>query len=318
MKSNKKDILFSIIIPTYNRHILLKKTLDSILNLDYNPHRFELIVIDDKSDDDSMNLLESFKDHIPNYSIIQNTENKGVSFSRNTGIKESVGTILVFIDDDCIVSKNILKTLEGIYHENPEIVSCGVKITSFNEENIIARFINRFHTYGMNSGFIPTSDNKKIREYMEQPNGLSIVHGCSSSHNSIKKMILEELGGYDEQFPKAAGAEDIELNIRINERHNMYVTDEANIKHVYNTSLFKMLRQFYNYGRSGRYFRKMLDERKKTLPVRERIAYKIHYVQAISDKVGNNNLEKLIVLILTLLSELALYSGELRSIINSK
>jgi len=91
----KKDNLISIIIPTYKRVIKLKKALNSILKQKYD--NWEAIVIDNKSNDGTKELVKEYNDKIFFYEI----ENNGIiAKSRNFGISKAKGNYLAFLDSD--------------------------------------------------------------------------------------------------------------------------------------------------------------------------------------------------------------------------
>ncbi len=87
------EVNFSVIIPTFNRADVLKRAVDSVLNQTYK--KFELIVVDDGSTDQTKELLEKYND----IRIITQV-NKGVSAARNTAIKKSNGNWICFLDSD--------------------------------------------------------------------------------------------------------------------------------------------------------------------------------------------------------------------------
>lgn len=105
------NIEVSVIVPVYNCGQYIGKTLDSIINQDFD--NFEIIVIDDGSTDNSLDVInDSLKDTvIPNKIIHQ--ENAGVSVARNRGIDASNGNYLVFVDADDYVLPNHLSELYG-------------------------------------------------------------------------------------------------------------------------------------------------------------------------------------------------------------
>lgn len=86
----------SAIVPTYNRANVLPRALDSILSQTYDD--IELIVVDDNSEDDTRTIVESYSD--PRVKYIRHETNKGANSARNTGIKESNGDYIAFLDDD--------------------------------------------------------------------------------------------------------------------------------------------------------------------------------------------------------------------------
>ncbi|MFO8108955.1 MAG: glycosyltransferase family 2 protein [Thermoplasmata archaeon] len=86
----------SVIIPTYNRSKVLVKAVESVLNQTYE--NFELIIVDDKSKDDTADTVEQFKD--PRIKYHRNEINLGGSGSRNVGIELAKGEFIAFLDDD--------------------------------------------------------------------------------------------------------------------------------------------------------------------------------------------------------------------------
>ena len=104
MEKNKIDL--SIIIPLYNAEKYIYETLESVIN-NIQKYNYEIIVVNDNSTDDSINIIESM--NISNLKIINNIENMGVSFSRNIGIKNSVGKYITFLDSDDTITNFIRK-----------------------------------------------------------------------------------------------------------------------------------------------------------------------------------------------------------------
>lgn len=103
------NIKVSVIVPVYNAGEYIGKTLDSIISQDFDS--FEVIVIDDGSTDNSLEIINNtLKDSNVSHKIIHQ-ENAGVSVARNAGIDESEGDYLVFVDADDYVSQNHLSSL---------------------------------------------------------------------------------------------------------------------------------------------------------------------------------------------------------------
>lgn len=103
-------VILSIIVPNYNKGIKLKRCLDSIAK-QINSY-IEVIIVDDCSDDESMEILKKYND----FKILRNNDNSGVSYSRNMGIEVARGEYITFIDSDDVVFDNyvdvILKKIE--------------------------------------------------------------------------------------------------------------------------------------------------------------------------------------------------------------
>lgn len=104
---NKQELV-SIVIPTYNRAYILSRAIESVLNQTYR--NIELIIIDDGSTDNTEEIVKNFSD--PRIKYIRHSENRGIPFSRNTGIKNSKGDFIAFLEsDDEYLPKKIEKIM---------------------------------------------------------------------------------------------------------------------------------------------------------------------------------------------------------------
>ena len=110
-----KDLI-SIIIPVYNVEKYLRKCLDSVINQSYN--NLEIIIINDNSTDNSLNILLEYKKLDSRIKVINLEKNKGVSYSRNIGIDNSNGEYITFIDSDDYVEIDYIETLYNLIKEN--------------------------------------------------------------------------------------------------------------------------------------------------------------------------------------------------------
>ncbi|WP_273827524.1 glycosyltransferase family 2 protein [Providencia rettgeri] len=88
--------LVSIIMPCYNSGQYIKDSIQSVLNQSYE--HFELIIIDDLSTDNSIEIITSFND--VRIKLIQLTQNGGAGVARNTGIEAAQGRFIAFLDSD--------------------------------------------------------------------------------------------------------------------------------------------------------------------------------------------------------------------------
>ncbi|MCS8563943.1 glycosyltransferase family 2 protein [Pediococcus pentosaceus] len=112
----------SIILPTYNHGIYLRKTIDKILNIDYD--EIELLIVDDGSEDSTGQILTEIND--PRVKVFRN-ENHGVSFSRNMGLDLAKGEYIWFVDDDDDFIDTLIKqSIDKIKENQADLVMFGV------------------------------------------------------------------------------------------------------------------------------------------------------------------------------------------------
>lgn len=96
MQNRNSDPLVSIVAPMYNLEEFIYETITSVLNQTYS--NFELILVDDRSQDNTVNVVRNFDDN--RIKLILNEKNIGAGETRNIGIRESKGDFIAFLDAD--------------------------------------------------------------------------------------------------------------------------------------------------------------------------------------------------------------------------
>lgn len=112
--------LVSVVIPTFNRGDLIPQTLESVLNQTFQD--FEIVVVDDGSTDDTEIILSDLTDRRVRY--IRNEWTGMPSVNRNTGIRESSGRYVAFVDSDDLWSPEKLEVQVGLLEARPDIQWC--------------------------------------------------------------------------------------------------------------------------------------------------------------------------------------------------
>lgn len=107
----------SVIMPTYNNGAKLKRTIDSVLNQTMNNKEYELIIVDDHSNDngETMEVIKEYKNSIRFKQLKKNSGNASVP--RNTGLKMSKAEYVFFLDSDDYIHE---RTLEDLYNYGKE------------------------------------------------------------------------------------------------------------------------------------------------------------------------------------------------------
>ena len=194
-------MLVSVIIPVYNRSAYLPTAVKSVLNQTYK--NFELIIVDDCSDDETyFSIMPFLKDSRLTYYFLK--KNHGVSYARNFGIKKSKGELIAFLDsDDYWLPQKLEKQIKFLIERKLSICQ--------TEEIWIRRgkFVN------------PKKKHKKIDgDIFEKSLELCIV---SPSAVLIKKEVFDKIGYFDEHMP---ACEDYDLWLRISLHYKVGLLSE--------------------------------------------------------------------------------------------
>ena len=178
----------SVIIPTYNRAQRLKKAIDSVLA---QSHRnFELILVDDGSDDNTAELIDKYNADI----VYIRQENRGPAAARNRGIEKAHHNLLAFLDSDDWFAENKLETQIEAMDQNPSyLISHTDEIWYRN-----GQLLNQKLKHKKNSGDI-------FGQSLE-------LCAVGMSTIMIRKEIFERYGLFDEEYPCC---EDYEFWLRI-------------------------------------------------------------------------------------------------------
>lgn len=119
----------SFVICTYNRAQYLQDTLQSLLENEADPNRFELLIIDNNSSDETPDIAHTFIDNYPNHDIQYIKEpQQGLSFARNRGIKEAKNPIITFLDDDISTDIDFINNWLHFFDTHPNAQCAGGKI----------------------------------------------------------------------------------------------------------------------------------------------------------------------------------------------
>lgn len=94
----KSQSLVSIIMPSYNSEGTILESIQSVLSQTYK--NWELIIVDDRSTDNTWQVIQTYADKYDNIRIYQNKENLGAGASRNFAIKKARGRFIAFLDSD--------------------------------------------------------------------------------------------------------------------------------------------------------------------------------------------------------------------------
>lgn len=114
----------SVIICTWNRATLLKKTLEQLTKTKVpSDLAWEVIIINNNCTDHTTAVVESFKSQLPIRMVVESEQ--GISAARNRGITEAIGELILWTDDDVLVSEHWLQEYAHALSEHPEVAVLG-------------------------------------------------------------------------------------------------------------------------------------------------------------------------------------------------
>jgi glycosyltransferase involved in cell wall biosynthesis len=201
----------SIIIPVKNEEKYIGKCLDSIFACDYPIEFYEVIVVDNGSSDMSVEIAKQkgakifIKPGLP------------ISGLRNVGARESIGEIIVFLDADCLVSSQWIKSAIFIFKQNRNIIACGSSPIFENQT-----WVQRTWEFSITS-------NKEI----------NIVSWLPSMNLFVKKKYFIKVKGFDETL---STCEDVDFCYRLKNYGEILSCKNTMIMHMGEP---KTLKEFY-------------------------------------------------------------------------
>lgn len=133
MKSNP---FFSVIIPNYNHAPFLRERIDSVLNQTFED--FEVILLDDKSKDDSCDILQSYASNPHVVYVVLNEENSGSTFKQwHKGFDLSKGKYIWIAESDDFANLHFLQKAFEIIEKENDVVLAYFKSNIVNENSVI-------------------------------------------------------------------------------------------------------------------------------------------------------------------------------------
>ncbi|MNK41042.1 putative glycosyltransferase EpsJ [compost metagenome] len=183
---------FSVVIPLYNKQNYIAGTLQSVLAQTFTD--FEIIIINDVSTDNSLAVAQKFSDS--RIKIIKHPLNKGLSASRNTGIKNAEASFVAFLDADDIWKPQFLEKIHELTLSFPNADLFGTKYEEIYHDKVI-EFPLQIET-GIINDFFKKELNKHIYCY---------------SSICIRKEAFDKIGFFNENI---SVGEDVDFNVRAN------------------------------------------------------------------------------------------------------
>ncbi|NBI28189.1 glycosyltransferase family 2 protein [Chengkuizengella marina] len=210
-------VLVSVVIPNYNYEKTLHNCLEALQKQTYK--NIEIIFVDDGSTDHSVEIAEKYP-----CKIIE-TKNKGVSSARNTGVENSAGEIVFFLDSDVALFEDAIENTVNQFSKDPSLGSvCGIyaKEAMFNDSLI--------------------EEYRTLQNYFWRKSSEGYVTAGFFSLGAVKKSVFNELGGFNKELNNS---EDIEFGHRLNQNYRLLLTSKVMGYHDEEDQLGNLMRKMH-------------------------------------------------------------------------
>lgn len=219
--------MISVIIPCYNGEKHIDHCLTSLLSLEFKD--YEIIVIDDGSDDNSQEILREYENN-QKVRLILNNESLGPAIRRNQAVKQAQGEILFFLDIDTRIEPNALANLNKAFKNNKKMGGGQAKLILGNTNKLdsAGHYLSPIgFPYEIGAGESIDKFNQKLK-----------ILGGKTAGFAVRKDVFNQINGFDEDY--FIYGEDTDLSWRIwLVGSEVYYLPKVKVRHFQKSSLNK-------------------------------------------------------------------------------
>ena len=233
------DVTIGIIV--FNRENTIKACIDSALNQTYKAK--QILIVDDCSTDNTLKFIKDYKNKT--IELIQNKENKGIPYSRNILIENSVGEIIVFFDSDDFSFPNRVKKQVDYLINSPNIF--GKKLLCFTNRIISKNGIELHRVDGLSPDkYLNKTMSKKVAYFLLGIYTNNNLFGTTATCTlAAWKDWLIELGYFDTKFKRS---EDTDLSINNSFMGGSFISvSETCVKQTITKKQYNILKTEFKY-----------------------------------------------------------------------
>ncbi|MFQ5834772.1 MAG: glycosyltransferase family 2 protein [bacterium] len=230
---DSKNLFISIVIPARNAQATLELCLKAILSS--KNHNFEVVVVDDASDDATSGIAEKF-----HCVLVKLDRNLGSAVARNKGVEVSRGDIILFIDSDIIIKENTIPLILDDFSSDNELAAVvGMLDEEIPHKNLSSQFFSL----------------RKHYDYLLIDGNLSVLN---TAIVAIRKDVFTEIGGFNERYNSTI--EDAELGRRLYKLgYKIKLNKKIRVVHLKFHTLMSLL--ISDFTRAGHFAKLLVRER---------------------------------------------------------
>ena len=244
------DPLVSIVVPTCNRLFDLSRCLNALSRQDCGPAPFEVIIVDDHSDEVTWPRYEQLVRAMISLNVkfarLPNCEN-GPAYARNRGIDLASGEIIGFLDDDSVPASNWVATVVDSFERHPSAIAITGPIDAIELRTALSAFRQNHYVVRW-ARLLEANQSQRIEDRfgLTRGSGLPLVDYLAGGNSAIRSRVLMRVGGFDTFFTMM---HDTELALRLlQEGHLCVFVPEMQIKHSHTKSLRIAMAKSFSSG----------------------------------------------------------------------
>lgn len=232
MTNSYQGIILSIIIPCRNEVQYIRKTIDSLLNQEYDKAKYEIIIVDGMSDDGTREILKEYKSH---YDIIYIVDNPKLitPVAFNIGIREAKGDIIAICGAHAFYSPDYISEGLKAFDKYTDASCLGGPILSVGENDF-----GKATALAMASKIGVGNANHRFPDYEGEAE--------MACFPFFKRKVFDEIGYYDETLVRN---QDDEFCFRLKQnKGKVYVTPKIKSSYIVRSSPKRLFKQYFQYG----------------------------------------------------------------------
>jgi len=241
----------SIIVPVYKGGRTIDALLTSLLALDYPPDQLEILIVDNKSTDDTRQRIQRYP-----VTLLEETKIQSSYAARNRGIEAAQGEILAFTDADCVVEPIWLKRLLA-NHKEPCWGGFAGNRKAYPPANLIERYCAQGWMFDMSRLRRPFFQANSMGErvcsqfpVLDYRSRILPTNGLVNSYTAnvaYRHLVFEEIGCFDDRMT-SGGDVDLAWRLQTQTDWRISIVPDAIVYHQYRTNLADLTSMCRRYG----------------------------------------------------------------------